>query len=123
MHRRDFLAAGVAATAAATALPTARAAAPAPGLVDFTSDGLGLAPREYAALLDEIAGAPGVQADNYSLGGAVAEVEQWFAAQLGKQAALFLPTGTLANHLAVRGLAGSARRVLVQAEPPAQRQR
>lgn len=35
---------------------------------------------------------------------------------LGKEAAVWLPTGTLANHLAVRILAGNQRRVLVQAE-------
>ena len=38
------------------------------------------------------------------------------AALLGKEAAVWLPTGTLANHLAVRLLAGNRRRVLVQAE-------
>jgi threonine aldolase len=38
------------------------------------------------------------------------------AAVLGKEAAVWLPTGTMANHLAVRMLAGERRRVLVQAE-------
>ncbi len=38
------------------------------------------------------------------------------ASLLGKEVAVWLPTGTLANHLAVRMLAGSRRRVLVQAE-------
>ena len=38
------------------------------------------------------------------------------AALLGKEAAVWLPTGTLANHLAVRLLAGNRRRVLVQSE-------
>jgi len=36
------------------------------------------------------------------------------ASALGKEAAVWLPTGTLANHLAVRLLAGERRRVLVQ---------
>ena len=39
-----------------------------------------------------------------------------FARILGKEQAVFLPTGTLANHLAVRLLAGPKRRVLVQQE-------
>src|SRR5260370_37690020 len=38
------------------------------------------------------------------------------ASLLGKETGVWLPTGTLANHLAVRLLAGSRRRVLVQAE-------
>ena len=36
---------------------------------------------------------------------------------------MFVPTGTLANHLAVRELAGDDRRVPVQAEPFMQRPR
>ena len=35
---------------------------------------------------------------------------------LGKEAAVFLPTGTLANHLALRLLARNGRRVIVQRE-------
>src|SRR5215472_3271666 len=87
-----------------------------PATVQFRSDGLGLAPAEYAALLAEIAARRGIAVDDYSRGGVVAELEARLAALLGKEAAVFLPTGTLANHLAVRLLARSGRRVLVQAE-------
>lgn len=66
--------------------------------------------------LHELASREGFAADNYSLGGAVEALEKKFAALLGKQAAMFVPTGTLANHLALRKLAGGDRRVLVQAE-------
>jgi threonine aldolase len=52
--------------------------------------------------------------DDYGLGGVVAEVEGYFARLLGKERALFMPTGTLANHLAIRALAGENRRVIVQ---------
>ena len=122
MHRRHFLAAsGMAAATPSLALAaTVPAPASAPetpsNLVNFTSDGLHDDPREYARLLHEIATTPGVEADNYSLGGEIAKLEALFAERLGKQAAMFVPTGTLANHLAVRGLAGVDRRVLVQAE-------
>ena len=52
-------------------------------------------------------------------GGAVEQLEQTFAKLLGKERAIFLPTGTLANHMAVRELAGDNRRVIVQQrEPP-----
>ena len=39
-----------------------------------------------------------------------------FAALLGKDMAVYLPTGTLANHLALRRLARDGRPVLVQQE-------
>src|SRR5260370_19712413 len=80
------------------------------------SDGLGLSPAAYARLLAEIAETRGIAPDDYSLGGVVAELEARMAALLGKEAEIFLPTGTLANHLAVRLLAQRGRRVLVQQE-------
>ena len=53
-------------------------------------------------------------ADQYGLTGCVEDVEKYFAALLGKERALFMPTGTLANHLAIRALARDRRRVVVQ---------
>lgn len=123
MDRRRFLAAGsLAATAPLLAGAGATATAMAgPGRslfqrIDFTGDGLGLDPLEYATRLQEMAADDAFLADNYSLGGAVARLERTFANLLGKPAAMFVPTGTLANLLAVRRLAGGDRRVLVQAE-------
>lgn len=120
MDRRSFLAtSSLAATVPLlSAVPAVHAAQSATKLfsrVNFASDGLGLDPREYASVLQEAAAA-GLQSDNYSNGGLVAELEQRFAERLGKPAAMFVPTGTLANHLAIRTLAGNDRRVLVQAE-------
>jgi threonine aldolase len=83
--------------------------------IHFTSDGLALSPAEYARLLARLA-EDGITADEFSLGGAVARLEQRMAALLGKEAAIFMPSGTLANHLAVRLLAQRGRRVLVQRE-------
>jgi len=85
-------------------------------VVQFRSDGLGLSPPAYARLLVEIAETRGIAADDYSREGVVAELEARMAALLGKEAAIFVPTGTLANHLAVRLLARRGRRVLVQQE-------
>jgi threonine aldolase len=86
-------------------------------IVQFRSDGLGLSPGEYARLLAGIAETRGIAVDDYSRGGVVAELEERMVALLGKERAVFLPTGTLANHLAVRKLAeGRGRRVLVQRE-------
>lgn len=54
--------------------------------------------------------------DSYLKGGAVEELEHSFATLLGKEACVFMPTGTLANNLAIRILAGNKRHVLVQEE-------
>ena len=122
MHRRHFLGmGGLAAIAGAVgpsvAFPrreeTAWTASP---MVRFDNDGLGLTPQEYSSLLNAVATDKGITPDYYSLGGAVEEMEQKFAALLGKEAAVFMPTGTLANQIALRKLAGENKRVLVQAE-------
>jgi len=84
--------------------------------VQFTGDGLGLSPVDYARLLARLADEGKIKPDSYSNEGAVAEMEAAFAAELGKERAVFLPTGTLANHLAVRLLAGNDRKVLIQRE-------
>ena len=99
-----------------SAVPHATLAPPLFRGISFVDDGLGLTPREYALLLDTLTTAQEVHADYYSNGGFVEELEGTFARLLGKERAIFLPTGTLANHLAVRALAGTDRRVLVQAE-------
>ncbi len=119
MKRRHFLASGT--LAAATPLlaantPQHAATPPRSRRIEFNSDGLALSPVEYAAQLLDITSEPGFVPDYYSNGGAIAALEQAFAQRLGKQAAVFLPTGTLANMMAIRTLAGGPGRVLVQAE-------
>jgi len=79
-----------------------------------TGDGIPLTPEAYTALLSKLSA--GVKLDDYSNGGTIAQLEEKIAAALGKETAVWLPTGTLANHLAVRLLAGDKRRVLVQQE-------
>ena len=120
MNRRQFFAAAGLSSAVELATHPARAAPAAESplfkTVNLQADGLALEPREYITLLGELAKAHPPEADYYSNGGAVEELEGQFARLLGKPAAMFLPTGTLANHLAIRRLAGSDRRVLVQAE-------
>jgi threonine aldolase len=93
--------------------PRAAGAAGA-GDVFLSGDGLHLTPAEQAALLARLTGGRQVAADDYGLGGEVAEFEAWFARLLGKERALFMPTGTLANHIALRTLARGRSRVIVQ---------
>ncbi len=112
MHRRTFLATPTLAPIFAAA---AASAADTPALPVLASgDGIHHSPAEYSALLQKLA--PEIEADDYSRGGVVAKLEQSVAAALGKETAVWLSTGTLANHLAVRILAGEKRRVVVQHE-------
>ena len=83
-------------------------------VIQATGDGIEHTPEEYATLLQKIAST--LEPDAYSIGGVVAKLEQAVAADLGKDTAVWVSTGTLANHLAVRLLAGDRRRVLVQQE-------
>jgi threonine aldolase len=109
MHRRTFLAGPI--FAAATGAASAATDTPR---VQANGDGIHHTPAEYAALLQKLSAT--IEPDSYSLGGVVAQLEQSVAAALGKETAVWLSTGTLANHLAVRVLAGDKRRVLVQHE-------
>jgi threonine aldolase len=116
--RREFVELGGLASSVVAAggiVPAAEADDSSPrAAVDLTGDGIPLSPADYAALLARLAQAPGFEADEYSRGGVVAALEAQFAALLGTETAVFLPSGTLANHLAVRALAGPKRRVVVQ---------
>lgn len=82
--------------------------------IDFIYDGLSLAPGEYSQLIAKLVDEGKVKPDYYSNGGTVEELEESFARQLGQESAVFMPTGTLANHIAVRELAKNKRRVIVQ---------
>jgi threonine aldolase len=83
-------------------------------VVRLSGDGLGLTPAQYARLLARLVDEKKVTPDSYILGGTVEELENTFAKLLGKERAIFMPTGTLANHMAVRALAKGPSRVIVQ---------
>ena len=84
--------------------------------VNMVSDGLALTPGEYAGLLARLDDAGKISPDNYGEGGSVAALETAMAKVLGKPAALLMPTGTMANLLAVQYLAGTDPKVIVQHE-------
>ena len=75
-------------------------------VIRLSGDGLGLTPPQYSRLLTRLLDEKAMTPDSYSLGGIVEELETEFARLLGKERAIFMPTGTLANHMAVRALAG-----------------
>ena len=104
---------------AASAAPAASAATTVPsrdvanGAVHLSGDGLALSPAEYADLLHDLTARRAIGEDSYLLGGEVEAFEQRWATLLGKEMAVFMPSGTLANQLAVRALCGAKRRVIV----------
>jgi threonine aldolase len=121
VNRRRFVQLGGLAATALGLGANATSAAQSPSLSDdrrvrLTGDGLGLTPAQYASLLARLLNEKPIVQDSYSLGGVVEELETEFARVLGKERAIFMPTGTLANHMAVRALAGGPSRVIVQSE-------
>lgn len=103
--------------AAAPPATTLKALEPVqPPIVNLIYDGLHLTPLEYTGILQQYTESGDLHPDNYSNGGIIRALEQTFARLLGKESAVFMPTGTLANHIAMRELAGPQLRVIVQAE-------
>lgn len=122
MNRRNFLATGAASTlAGANAVSAAGAAKVSLGPeadrhVYFTGDGVPLSPRQWSVLLEKITAQEDFSLDSYSVGGPIAAMEEKFARLLGKEAAIFFGSGTQANQIAVRTIAGSDTKVLVPRE-------
>jgi threonine aldolase len=127
LNRRSFLL-GAAPAAALTAAALSHSdifaqAAPAKSLPPITSrtvytasDAPPVSPEDHIATLTAaLARHPGKE-DSYLHGGAVTELEQKVAAMLGKEDCAFLPTGTLANNLAVRILCGDHKHLITQAD-------
>lgn len=108
MNRRGFF--GTSAGLGLAAFPAA--AAGNDTHVYATGDGMPISISEYTTILSK----GSIEKDYYSQRGIVEQLEKRVAADLGKEYAVWMPTGTLANHLAVRLLAGDRRRAIVQAE-------
>lgn len=121
MHRRNFLK-----SSGLVALPSLGAALPFTGLagqtgqpdqpapVFFFFDGPKYEPKEFIAKLQQVNQAAAIEPDVYGGGGVVEALEKKFMAITGKQAAIFMPTGTMANQLAIAVLSGDNTKVFVQ---------
>ena len=99
--------------------------APVPGLalnettaeknpVNFIMAGEMLTPQQYVEKLNDICRTGGIEADTYGVGGCIAALEKKFEAITGKERAMFMPTGTMANQLAIKVLSGENIKVIVQ---------
>ena len=96
-------------------------AAPAPvtdydTLVQLSGDALPRNPMAEPARLQALLDRRAKPMDGYLAGGAVAELEARMSSLLGKEDTVFMPTGTLANHIALRLLCGESKHALVQQE-------
>ena len=130
LNRRSFLGAlPIASLALASSRAQAQyastnasaSAAPAPGpdyatLVQLSGDALPRNPMAEPARLQALLDRHAKPVDGYLAGGAVAELEARFSTLLGKEDTVFMPTGTLANHIALRLLCGESKHALVQQE-------
>jgi len=81
--------------------------------VNFVYDGLELSPREYLQVLTDIDQEKPLEPDFYGNGGSTKQLEEEFAKLTGKEKAMYLPTGTMANQLAIKLLNGNNTKVIV----------
>jgi threonine aldolase len=82
-------------------------------VVNFIFDGLDLEPTEYLEKLQEINKSKPIEPDFYGNGGPTKLLEEQFAKLTGKEKAIYLPTGTMANQLAIKLLNGNNTKVIV----------
>lgn len=82
-------------------------------LINFISDGLFFSPEAYLEKLQEIHKTQEIQPDFYGNGGATRQLEETFAKATGKEKAIFMPSGTMANQLAIKILNGQNTKAIV----------
>lgn len=71
-------------------------------------------PGAYIEILKQVNATAAIGRDSYGNGGAVAALEKKFEEITGKEKAVFMPTGTMANQLAIAVLSGENTKVFVQ---------
>ena len=81
--------------------------------VSFVGDSLMLSPAAYVRTLQKINETKPVEPDFYGEGGVTRQLEEAFAKLTGKEKAVFMPTGTMANQLALKMLNGDNTKVMV----------
>lgn len=87
---------------------------PAKPVVKFFGDGEMYEPSDYIRVLQEADKTTTIAKDRYGVGGVVEALEKKFAALTGKEKAIFMPSGTMANQLAIAVLSGNKSKVFVQ---------
>ncbi len=83
-------------------------------VIKFFGDGEMFEPAAYIDLLHKINAATPIEKDRYGEGGAVAALQHKMEVLTGKEKAVFMPSGTMANQLAIATLSGSNTKIFVQ---------
>ena len=71
-------------------------------LVNFIFDGLFFSPTEYIQKLQDIDKVKPLQSDMYGQGGETQLLQEAFAKLTGKEKAIYIPSGTMANQIAIK---------------------
>ncbi|ULQ54013.1 threonine aldolase family protein [Flavihumibacter fluvii] len=82
--------------------------------IKFFGDGEMFEPAAYLEQLNMANAKSPLEKDRYGHGGAVTALEKKFEEITGKEKAMFMPSGTMANQLAISVLSGSNTKVFVQ---------
>jgi threonine aldolase len=82
--------------------------------VYFINDGIFYRPGDFIDKLQEINKANPIERDSYGEGATLDKLLKKFMEITGKEAAVYLPTGTLANQLAISVLSGNNTKAFVQ---------
>jgi len=83
-------------------------------VVKFFGDGEGFDGPAYWEQLQLAHNKRPIKVDRYGSGGAVADLEKRFETITGKEKAIYMPTGTMANQLAIAVLSGDNIKAFVQ---------
>lgn len=85
-----------------------------PDAVVFAGDGEPQIPQSMVTRITGLLHSNKLQPDTYSIGGSVEMLESRIAQELGMEAAIWMPTGTLANQIALRHHCGTKSRIVLQ---------
>ena len=82
--------------------------------IEFFSDGKTYSEEEYLSCLQRIHAKQPIKRDYYGRGGVVAALEKKFEEITGKEKAIYMPSGTMANQFAIAVLSGENTKIFVQ---------
>lgn len=91
-----------------------KTAPPGTPMIKLFGDGEMFEPGEYLDELQKIHTATNITRDRYGSGGVVEALEKKFVEITAKEKAIFMPSGTMANQLAIAVLSGEHTKVFVQ---------
>ncbi len=83
-------------------------------IIRFFGDGIMYEPTGYIEQLQQINTKKIIERDRYGSSGVVAALEKKFEEITGKEKAVFMPSGTMANQFAIAVLSGERTKVFVQ---------